>query len=45
MRLAGLAAEASAFFACLRSIYDEERVQPRPAISAETFRFWTSAAG
>jgi hypothetical protein len=45
LRLAGLAAEASAFFACLRAIYDEERVKPRPAISAETFRFWTSAAG
>ena len=45
LRLAGLEAESSAFFACLRAIYEEERVKPRPAISAETFRFWTSAAG
>ena len=45
LRLAGLEVEASAFFACLRAIYDEERIKPRPAITAETFRFWMSAAG
>ncbi len=43
LRLAGLESEATAFFACLRTIYDE---QPAPArsITAETFRFWSNAA-
>lgn len=45
VRLAGLEEEASSFFACLRGIYDNERGKARPAITTETFRFWTRAAG
>ncbi len=45
LRLSGLEAEACAFFECLDAIYEEQRVQPRPAITAETFRFWKNAAG
>ena len=41
--LLGLEAEARAFFTCLTEIYEEERAEPRPAITAETYRFWTAA--
>lgn len=40
LRLSGLEQESAAFFVCLRAIYEE-----LPGISAETFRFWTGAAG
>lgn len=45
LHLAGLEPESTAFFDSLRSIYDEQRAQPYPAITAETFRFWSNAAG
>lgn len=41
LRLVGLGDHARAFFDALSRLYHS---QPRPAISAETFRFWRDAA-
>ncbi|MEN6604083.1 MAG: opioid growth factor receptor-related protein [Bryobacteraceae bacterium] len=42
LRLVGLEAQAAAFFAALEKLYNED---PRPGITAETFRYWREAAG
>jgi hypothetical protein len=39
----GLETEARAFFECLAHIYGEEKRKPEPAISAETFSYWTES--
>jgi hypothetical protein len=44
LRLLGLDAEASEFFAYLKGIYDEEQRKPRPGITARSFEFWRDAA-
>lgn len=44
LRLLGLDAEGSEFFAYLEGIYDEERRKPRPGITARSFEFWQAAA-
>ena len=41
LMLLGLEAEAQAFFACLKDVYDEGG----NSISGETFAFWQSASG
>ena len=43
MRILGLRAEATAFFACLVEIYSEETAKDFPGISDESFRFWKDA--
>jgi Opioid growth factor receptor (OGFr) conserved region len=44
LRLVGLDDHAQAFFDALAAIHESERRRPRPAIAAETFRFWREAA-
>lgn len=41
--LLGLDAEAREFFEWLSVIYEQERSQPHPAISARSFEFWQHA--
>jgi hypothetical protein len=43
LALLGLEAEARAFLACLSAIYGEEERKPRPSISEDTWRFWSTA--
>jgi hypothetical protein len=43
LRLLGLEAESSEFFAYLEGIYDEERRKPRPGITARSYEFWRDA--
>jgi hypothetical protein len=44
LRLLGLEAEASEFFAYLAGIYDREKRKPQPGITARSFEFWRAAA-
>ncbi|HEX8985770.1 MAG TPA: opioid growth factor receptor-related protein [Bryobacteraceae bacterium] len=44
LRLLGLEPEAQAFYAFLATLYEREKGQAQPAITAASFRFWTAAA-
>jgi len=44
LRLLGLESEAQAFYAFLAALYEREKGNARPAITATSFRFWTAAA-
>ena len=44
LRLLGLEPEAQAFYAFLAALYEREKGNARPAITATSFRFWTAAA-
>lgn len=45
LRLMGLEQEGSDFFDWLAEIYEQERLKPRPGITALSFEFWRAAAG
>ncbi len=44
LRLVGLDDHARTWFDALAAIYKNEKRKPRPAITAETYRFWRNAA-